>query len=172
MPLIGHLIDPKLKKEMLGYYLVQTAVAALVMFVVFLILRELRQLVIVASLGSSAFTVFAMPNELTARARNVVGGHFCCFVIGILLRSVGMSWFGLPSQPGGTLGTIVLCSVAVGLSLLVMVVFDTEHPPAVGTAIGVLVSGYSWAVAITVLGGAISLSSVKYLLRRRLKNLA
>ncbi len=43
-----------------------------------------EQIILVVSLGSSAFVVFAMPHQRTASPRNLVGGQLACFVIGKL----------------------------------------------------------------------------------------
>ncbi|MFW6157912.1 MAG: HPP family protein [Planctomycetota bacterium] len=55
-------------------YVLQSALATLILLLALVVLR-LQQIVIAASIGSTAFIVFAMPGGLTAKARNVVGGH-------------------------------------------------------------------------------------------------
>ncbi|MFO8066513.1 MAG: HPP family protein [Bacteroidales bacterium] len=43
---------------------------------------------IIGSLGSTAFTVFAMPNNRTACPRSVLGGHFSGLLCGLLLSII------------------------------------------------------------------------------------
>ena len=52
-----------------------------------------------------------------------------------------------------------------------MVVTNTEHLPAAGTALGLVVSGWDPSGILFVLFGALMLSSVHMLLRPRLTNL-
>jgi len=47
----------------------------MVAILVVLVALSLQHLVIVASIGASAFTVFIMPKSKTARPRNVIGAH-------------------------------------------------------------------------------------------------
>ena len=52
-----------------------------------------------------------------------------------------------------------------------MVITDTEHPPASGTALGVAVKGFHLNVAMAVIVSALTLSIIHYLFRRYLKDL-
>ena len=103
------------------HYVLQSLFATLAVFIVLYFL-SLQDAVIIASLGATAFIVFAMPGNLTAQPRNVIGGHL-----------VGLFWgfvFSLIPHPT-MLGSLVCYSAAVGLSIFTMVVTDTEHPPGV-----------------------------------------
>ena len=64
-----------------------------------------------------------------------------------------------------------LMAAAVGLSILIMVVFNTEHPPAAGTVLGLAVEGWTLSAVFFVLLGAVMLSVVHGVLRPRLVNL-
>jgi hypothetical protein len=52
-----------------------------------------------------------------------------------------------------------------------MVVIDTEHPPASGTALSVAALGISVKVVVFILATTIIISLVRLLLKRQLKNL-
>lgn len=67
---------------------------------------------------------------------------------------------------------IVIYAAAVGISMFVMVVFDLEHPPAAGTALGIAILGAGEGVILSVLIGAVLLALAHYLLRRWLRDLA
>jgi CBS-domain-containing membrane protein len=143
------------------YYFVQSLFATLAVFVVFIFL-SLQHAVIIASLGSTVFIVFAMPNSITANPRNVVGGHLVGLAAGSLCSLIPHSTF-LPAT--------VVYAFAVGLSIFLMVVTDTEHPPASGTALGVVTAGFSLNVTIAVISSAIVLSLIHVSLKSRLKDL-
>ena len=73
---------------------------------------------------------------------------------------------------GGILTLAVIgYSLAVGLSIFLRVALAFEHPPAAGTALGVAMTQFSPAVAITVLTGSIVLSLAHRFLRRFLRDL-
>ncbi len=103
-----------------------------------------------------------MPGSITAKPRNVIGGH----AIGLFFGSVcafipHVHW--LPS--------ISVYALAVGLSILLMVVVDMEHPPAAGTALGIAITGISWEVAIALISSVLILSLAHRLLANHLKDL-
>jgi len=52
-----------------------------------------------------------------------------------------------------------------------MVVIDTEHPPASGTALGVVITGFAWQVAVAVLTAVVVLSLVRHFCRAYIKDL-
>ena len=141
-------------------YIFQSFLAALTMFLVLLFL-SLEHAVIIASIGATAFIVFAMPKNVTAKLRNVVGGHLVGLISGSLCALI----------PHPSFSAAVIYSFAVGLSIFIMVATDTEHPPASGTALGVAVTGFSVNVAIAVIASAIVLSLVHYFLKPYLKDL-
>lgn len=67
--------------------------------------------------------------------------------------------------------TDAAAAMAVGLGTLIMVATNTEHPPAAGTALGLVISPWSWSAIVFVLSSAIVLSVVWIALRPWLVNL-
>ena len=64
-------------------YVFQSLLATMSLFCVLIFLEQGEQ-VIVASLGATAFVVFALPNNLTAQPRNVIGGHIVGLICGFV----------------------------------------------------------------------------------------
>ena len=62
-------------------------------------------------------------------------------------------------------------ALSVGLSIFLMTVTNTEHPPAAGTALGIVAHGWSYQVVIFVMASAVSLAIIRRLLRRYLRDL-
>lgn len=143
------------------HYVLQSMLATLSVFMVLYFL-SLQDAVIIASIGATAFIVFAMPDSITAQSRNVIGGHivglFCGFLFSLIPHSA-------------LLFSILIYSLAVGTSIFVMVVTDTEHPPAAGTALGVVMTGISFQVLIVVVMSIVILSAVHRLFKPYLKDL-
>ncbi len=65
-------------------YVLQNLAASVSIFLVFLILTT-KDAVIIASIGATAFIIFAMPESITAEPRNVIGGHVTGIIVGSLL---------------------------------------------------------------------------------------
>ncbi|WP_028575748.1 HPP family protein [Desulfonatronovibrio hydrogenovorans] len=148
------------------YYVFQSIAATVTIFVLLLVVSIQEKPVIVASIGASTFIVFAMPGYITAQPRNLVGGHLVGMSCGFLASLVPLQHL-LPSSVALSL----LYALAVGISIFIMVVIDTEHPPAAGTALGVAIAGFSVKILLTVLVSIIILSSVHCLFRHRLRDL-
>lgn len=142
-------------------YVLQSLLATSVMVVVFMFL-SLENVVVVASIGSTAFVIFALPKSITAAPRNVIGGN----LVGLLTGSI----CNLIPQPIYVV-TMVAYALAVGLSIFIMVVTDTEHPPASGLALGVAITGFSWSVGIAVISAVILLSLIHYFCKSMIKDL-
>lgn len=143
------------------HYVFQSLFATLTLFIVLLLL-QLEHPVKIASIGSSAFIVFAMPRSITANPRNVIGGHLSGLICGSLCALIPHT---------DTLYAALVYSLAVGLSIFTMVVVDTEHPPASGTALGFAITGFSMEAAIAVMASSVALSLVHRFFRMRLKDL-
>lgn len=141
--------------------MLQSVLASLSVFIVLYFL-SLEHAVIIASIGSTAFIVFAMPDSVTAQTRNVIGGH----LVGLFYGSL----FSLLPQPA-LIYSIIMYSLAVGASIFTMVVTDTEHPPAAGTALGVVMTGISLDVFIAVVMSIIILSLIHRLLKPYMRDL-
>jgi CBS-domain-containing membrane protein len=67
--------------------------------------------------------------------------------------------------------SLVCYSAAVGLSIFTMVVTDTEHPPASGTALGVAITGMHPDVLITVVLSIVLLSLIHHFFKPYLRDL-
>jgi CBS-domain-containing membrane protein len=149
-------------KELWKSYLWQCACATVAVLVVLLIVN-LQQAVVISSIGATTFIVFIKPGNTFATPRSIVGGH----VVGVLVGSA----FALVPHPT-SLTTSVVYALAVGLALFLMAVTDTEHPPAAGTALGVLLAGEAWwRAAIAILTSAVLLALFHHLLRPYLRDL-
>ncbi len=144
-------------KKLWVYYLVQSAMAAGVLAILFLVLGEAR-MVLISAIGSTAFVVFAMPKTTSATARVVIGSH----LVG-LLSGTTFALIPLPHY--------IAYPVAVGIAILLMVALDLEHPPAAGTAIAAVTHGSSLDIWLAVISSVLILSLARYLLKNYLKNL-
>ena len=143
------------------HYVLQSLLATLSIFVVLYFL-SMQHAVIVASLGATTFIVFAQPDNITAQTRNVIGGHIVGLFCGFL--------FSLIPHPT-VLYSLMIYSLAVGTAIFIMVVTDTEHPPAAGTALGVTMTGITLPVLVVVVVSIIILSVIHRVMKPYLRDL-
>jgi CBS-domain-containing membrane protein len=143
------------------HYVFQSVFATLSIFIILLAVYA-QNAVVSASIGSTAFIVFTMPKSVTAKPRNVIGGHLTGFLCGWLCSLCPDSVFAL---------TMLSYAVAVGLSIFLMVVLDMEHPPASGTALGVAITGFAMPVAIALLTASVVLSIIHLIFKKHIRNL-
>ena len=148
-------------KEHWPNYVIQSLLATFFIFLILLIL-SLRQLVIVASLGATTFVVFAMPNTMAAKPRNIIGGYLVGLLCGALFSVI---------PPIAWVHPAVYYAGAVGLSIFLMVVLDTEHPAAAGVALAVAIGGVGRKVALAVIISAVMLSVIHEIFKKQIRDL-
>lgn len=134
----------------------QGAAAGFSITLLSIILRDVLNLILIASAGSTAFLVLALPHTRAAKPRNVIGGHSLCIIAGLFCSLVNV--------PGLEEG------LAVALGFFLMVATDSEHPPAGGTALA-LAGSPAPAGAVFILLSAIFFSGLRLALLSKLENL-
>jgi len=142
-------------------YVLQSILATFAVFIVLYFL-SLQHAVIIASLGATAFIIFAMPDSITAQSRNVIGGQLVGLFFGFLFSLIPHS---------SLLSSLIVYSCAVGASIFTMVVIDTEHPPAAGTALGVAITGITLEVFVAVIISIVLLSLIHVLFKPYIRDL-
>ena len=142
-------------------YLYQSFFATVVIFIILLLLDR-ENAVVIASIGSSAFIIFTMPRNITARPRRLIGGHMVGLMSGSLCAIIPHT---------AALASISVYALAVGIFIFLMVALDFEHPPASGTSLGVAMTGFSVSVMLAVITSILVLSLAHRFSRRFLKDL-
>ncbi len=164
------IIDKSFKRAPKSY-IVQSLLAVVAVAIILYFVEVLTHAAIVAALGSSAFIVFAMPHSITARPRRLIGGH----VVGLL--SGTLCYYAFLNGPLEELitawefATLFVYALAVGLSIFLMAITNTEHPPAAGTALGVVAHAWSYQIVVFILLCAVSLAIVRRLFSSHLRDL-
>ncbi len=144
-------------KHLWKYYIIQSALAAITLLIIVLILGK-EKMVIISTMGATAFIVFAMPRADSAQTRNVIGGHLVGLFCGAVFYFTNLPHF-------------IEYPFAVGLAVFIMVALDVEHPPAAGTALAVVISEVSLNAFVTIMLSAVILSQCRYYLRGFLRDL-
>ncbi len=152
-------------------FVVQAGLATLVMLAILTFVDSLSTAAISAGLASSVVGVFIAPSNSTARIRSVVGGHGVALLLGSLF-SVFLFLTPIETFLGNTeiLRLLSLAS-AVGLSMLLMAMTNTEHPPAAGTALGMASREFDLLIFFSIIGAVALLAVMKLALRPQLRDL-
>jgi CBS-domain-containing membrane protein len=155
-------IDKKVKGH-LKQYVLQCLIATLALVIVLFYMDIMLKTAIVASIGATSFIIFTMPQTYRAEARYILGGYAVGAIVGVLLNMLHVS--------NADLSINVIGSVAVGLAMFIMVITNTEHPPAAALALGIAVEGYTVNMLLFVFGVTSLLLFVKWMLRKWLIDL-
>ena len=98
-----------------------------------------------ASFGSTVVIVFGYPNNEFAQPKNIFFGHLLTSFIGICF----LTFFEV---------NFITMSLAVGISIMLMIALKITHPPAGGNPIAVMLGGVSFQFLIfPVMVGAITI---------------
>ncbi len=163
-------IQDRLEPEKVTRYLLQCALASLVVLMLLMMLDAVTQTVLIASLGASAFIAFAVPQSLNSAPRNLVGGY----VVGV---TVGMAMSGLyhvlePLNLSISPILPIICgALATGIAMFAMVLTRTEHPPAAALALGLVFNEWDATTVVVILLAIIALSAFKQVARPMLRDL-
>lgn len=109
---------------------------------------------LIGSFGASSVLVYGVINSPLAQPRNLIGGHVVCAIIGVTIQKLmgGPVWLE--------------ASLAVSLSIVVMQITKTLHPPGGATALIAIIGsdsikdlGYMY-VLTPILSGVLILLAV------------
>lgn len=166
----GRLLDRKIRRRWRSY-LFQCGLSTVALLVILLVEDVVLRAAIVVAIASTAFIVFVIPHSVASSPQRVIGGH----VVAVIVGSIFSALLLIPEL--GELATDsklildAIAAVSVGTSIFLMVITNTEHPPAAGTTLGLVVGGWTFSAVVFILTGAVILSIVHMLLKPRLTNL-
>lgn len=165
----SRLVDRRIRRRWKNY-LFQCGISTLALMMILLVVDVLFQAAIVVAIASTTFIIFVLPHSTASHPRRVVGGHFVGVIVGwcstLILALLGED---LASQ--SSIALSVIAATSVGMSIFIMVVTDTNHPPAAGTALGLTIGEGTLLTILFILAGTVILSTVHRILRPKLINL-
>ena len=98
-----------------------------------------------ASFGSTVVLVFGYPDNIFAQPKNICFGHLLTALIGVIF----ITFFEIK---------FITIGLAVGISVMLMIILKVTHPPAGGNPIAVMLGGVSFQFLIfPVMVGAITI---------------
>lgn len=105
---------------------------------------------LIASFGATMVILFALPSSPLARPKNIIAGHIITTFIGLsMLKLIGVSEWSM--------------GIAIGVSIFVMIVTDTIHPPAGANPLIVMLSNQNWDfLFMPIFSGAVLIVFIGY----------
>ena len=164
------IIDVKFRKNIIKY-IFQCILATLTVLAVLIFLDVITRPAIITALGASAFIVFTMPNMYSSDPRRLIGGYSVGIIIGILFFFISnLETFSVISENSKMI-LVIFGAIAVGVSIFIMAITNTEHAPAAGIALGLVINTWDYITIIFIIIAIIWMTTVKKLLRPYLMDL-
>jgi CBS-domain-containing membrane protein len=164
-----YIFDYKIRENLFKFIL-QPLIAMIAVLIPLIFLDVLHETAIVASLGATAFIVFSRPQTKFSQPRRLFGGYIVGIGVGIVfwfLCKILSSWTFFSEK----FLFIFLGALAVGFSIFVMVATDTEHAPAAGIALGLVINRWDYLTLIFILSSVTLFFLIKKLFEPKMIDL-
>jgi len=162
--------DRRFSKNKLRY-LLQCLLATVSAMVVLMVLNTMANKVVIASLGASCFIVFCVPHHRASSSRFLIGGY----TVGIAAGTLCYWLAGVPWPDSVSFlqshSDVIFGGLAIGLAMFLMVVTNTEHPPAASLALGLVLGEWHLLTVAVAMVEIVILCILKKLLKPLLINL-
>jgi CBS-domain-containing membrane protein len=139
----------------------QSALATASVLAILFVLDALSDTATVATLGASAFVAFVTPESRFSQPRYLIGGYLAGVISGCLCYSLS----GLPTIAQIAVvekwSHVIFGAIAVGMAILLMLATGTEHPPAAGLALGLVLNGWDYTTVVAIVAGVVSLAVLR-----------
>jgi len=152
-------------RQNIARYVFQCCLATITILLILLFLDVLEETAILASLGATAFIVFTMPNAYSSHPRRLIGGYVVGVVVGLVCYFIITSSFFNSLPVSHTISVAVFGAIAVGIAIFVMVATDTEHAPAAGIALGLILNEWEYSTVVFIVSAVIVMASVRKILK-------
>ena len=166
------LIDRKIRTHIYNY-IVQCLLATGILLLALLFLNVLTETALIASLGATSFIVFAMPKTYASSPRRLIGGYSIGILIGIICSYAGsiLHTTSVLSNVISYETPIVFAAIAVGLSIFIMTITNTEHAPAAGISLGLVINQWNLNSVLFIVFVMLIMAVIRHVLQPHLINL-
>ena len=162
-------IDEKFKSHKLQYIL-QSALATLMIILILSFLDVIHHTAIIATLGATAFIVYTMPHAYISRTRVLTGAYLIGITVGCLC-SLAADFLTTPAIGTMERDSVVFGGIAVGIAILLMVMTNTEHPPAAGISLSLVLNSWDFETIGFIMAAVIVMGLLKKALKPKLIDL-
>lgn len=159
-----HIVDEKFKEHK-SNFIFQCLLSTISLTIILLFLDIIKESAIITALGASSFIVFAMPHRYTSQDKRILGGYIVGLSIGFVFYFISISSL-LTIIFSPRIIIIFSAAAAVGISIFIMVIFNVEHAPACGVALGLVINEWTYQTMVFIIGAVLWI----LLVRRIFKN--
>lgn len=163
-------IDKKFRKNTLKY-IFQCFLATITILAVLIFLDVLNETAIITALGASAFIVFTMPTQYSSDPRRLIGGYIVGLLVGFLFYLISQLQIKDIFDFSETTSLVIFGAIAVGFSIFIMALTNTEHAPAAGIALGLVINRWDYLTIIFIVNAILWLAGIRFILRGYLMDL-
>ena len=164
-----HLIDPIFFKKKFRY-ISQSILASIALFTVLIIGDNFAQGAIIAGIAGTTALISFAPHSYAANTRRVVGGHSLSIIVGITSVFL-ISLFIVDYKTASNLIIYLNSAISIGVLIILMGVLNCEHAPSAGCLLGLTYGGVNLNSVAFILISAITLSIIRLVLLKWIKNL-
>ena len=125
------------------------------------------------ALSSSSFIVFGIPHSPTSKPSRIVRGYIIAIIVGSFFGWILQILCPYFCTNGATVNQHLFwlsSSIAVGVSMILMVLFKGEHPPAAGVCLVLVIDIRQWLVVMVIVASASFLALIRHFFARQLRN--
>ncbi len=144
-------------------FVFQCGLSSFCLLFVLIFLDAIEYPAIIASLGATAFIVFTRPKWYSSDLRRLLGGYFVGIAVGCICFYLSL----LPLVPADLtsfkLTMIFWGALGVGIAIFVMSITDTEHPPAAGITLGLVIGQWNAFTIIFIVSALLFMFLLKKL---------
>ena len=164
------IFDKKFKKNRLKY-IFQCFLATLTIFAVLIFLDVLNEAALITALGASAFIVFTMPTQYSSDPRRLIGGYIVGLIVGFIFFLLSISTSSNQIFENEITLLIIFGAISVGFAVFIMAVTNTEHAPAAGIALGLVINKWDYLTIIFIIIAILWLAGIRIILKNYLMDL-
>ncbi|MFN7098067.1 MAG: HPP family protein, partial [Gammaproteobacteria bacterium] len=163
------IINPNFKRAK-KTYLFKCVVVLIVMLIVLTNLQLISMNAILGAIGasslaSSIFICFALPRSPAAEPRRMIGSYVIGILIGIIFYYIATYLMNVYSSLSTGIVYEITGSLAVAITMFLMVFFSLEHPPAAGMALGIVIDPWRDETLLVIIVAIILIAIAKEFLR-------
>ncbi len=167
-----NIIDDKVRQHFFNYVF-QCSLAIITLLFSLFFLDILTETAIIASLGATAFIVFAMPQSYASSSRRLLGGYSIGISVGIICYYLGTVLIDFSVIASFTTNSfpIFFAALSVGLSIFLMTITNTEHAPAAGIALGLVINQWTFSSIVFIIIVMVIMTIIQHVFQSKLINL-
>ena len=164
-----HLIDPNFIKKK-SRYILQSILASVALFIVLIIGDNFAKGAIIAGIAGTTALISFAPHSYAANTRRVVGGHSLSIIVGSISVAL-ISYFFVDYDTASNLIIYLNSAISIGILIILMGLLNCEHAPSAGCLLGLTYGGVTLNNVAFILISAITLSIIRIILLKWIKNL-